>query len=241
MKLVLPKLIAHRGASLSAPENTLLSLRAAKSLGAKWVEFDVRLTRDDKAIIFHDDELDRTTNGKGLVADSDFNSIVKLDAGSWFNQEFTGEPIPTLDAYLQCAAKLNLGVNVELKGTASQAESLAKHVVDSLHVHWSKYLPVPLISSASTVCLQAMRSVTDEYLRGYILSEWINNWDEITDELNCISLHIEHKQLNLERAQAVKTVGKKLLAYTVNEVSVANELFDIGVDAVFTDNLRLFK
>ena len=241
MKIILPQLIAHRGAPLSAPENTLASLRTAKSLGAQWVECDVQLTRDNKAIIFHDNKLERTTNGTGWVANTDFAAMSKLDAGSWFNQKFTGEKIPSLEAYVQCAAQLTLGINIELKGTAAQADLLAQHVVTALHDHWPHALPTPLISSASLACLQAMQALTDQYPQGYILSQWVNNWDDISDALGCISLHIEHQQLNPARAAAVKGAGKKLLAYTVNDAAIANTLFDMGVDAIFTDNLQLFE
>lgn len=238
MKIILPKLIAHRGAPLSAPENTLTSLRTAKSLGAQWVECDVQLTRDKRAIIFHDNTLERTTNGTGWVANTDFAAIGKLDAGSWFSQKFKGETIPSVEAYVQCAAELALGINIELKGTPAQADLLAQHVLTALHTHWPHDLPAPLISSASTACLQAL---TAQYPQGYILSRWTHNWDDITDKLGCISLHIEHQQLNPARVEAVKRAGKKLLAYTVNDAAIATALFDMGVDAIFTDNLKLFE
>lgn len=241
MAFILPKVIAHRGAPLNAPENTLASLRAAKSLGATWVEFDVQLTHDGKAIIFHDDELDRTTNGNGLVAKSNFNLISQLDAGSWFNEKFKGEPVPSLDTYLKCAAQLGLGINVELKGTASQSEALARCVVTALQSHWPKHLPVPLISSALPACLQSMKAVTDEYPQGFIMHEWADSWRDTIDGLGCISLHIEHEQLNPTRAEVVKLAGKKLLAYTVNDAAIAKSLFGIGVDSVFSDNPQLLK
>lgn len=241
MTLILPNIIAHRGAPLSAPENTLASLRVAKSLGAAWVEFDVRLTRDKQAIIFHDDDLSRTTNGKGLVAETDFSVISQLDAGSWFDKHFQNEAVPTLDAYLKCAAELELGINVELKGNASQAESLALQVINGLKKCWSKHLPLPLISSAQAACLQAVGSVTDDYPKGFIMHDWMDNWYDTIHELGCVSLHVEHQQLNLNRVKAVKSAEKKLLAYTVNKVKTAERLFDMGVDSLFSDNPELLK
>ncbi|WP_423063723.1 glycerophosphodiester phosphodiesterase family protein [Candidiatus Paracoxiella cheracis] len=241
MVFILPKVIAHRGAPLVAPENTLASLRAAKSLGATWVEFDVQLTHDGKAIIFHDDELDRTTNGKGLVAALSYDLISELDAGSWFNKKFKNERIPTLTDYLQCAAQLGLGINVELKGTASQSEALARCVATALQSYWPKHLPVPLISSALPACLQSMKAITDEYPQGFIMHEWADSWRDTVDELGCVSLHVEYEQLNPKRAEAVKLAEKKLLAYTINDATVAKSLFDIGVDSVFSDNPELLE
>ncbi len=92
----LTSVIAHRGASGNAPENTIASLRAAAQLGARWVEVDAKLTADDEVILFHDDILDRTTNSKGLVAETYSQKIKQLDAGGWFSSKFLGEKIPSL-------------------------------------------------------------------------------------------------------------------------------------------------
>ncbi|MDQ2994305.1 MAG: glycerophosphoryl diester phosphodiesterase, partial [Pseudomonadota bacterium] len=88
-------IIAHRGASFYAPENTLASMRRAHAMGAQWVEFDVMLTSDGELIVFHDDTLERTTDGgKRNVADTPLAKIRELDAGSWFAPQFKGEPVP---------------------------------------------------------------------------------------------------------------------------------------------------
>ena len=92
----LPRVIAHRGASAAAPENTLAAFRAAKEQGAEMVELDARLTRDGVLVVIHDSTLDRTTDGRGRVALSDSDSIARLDAGSWFDPAFRGERLPTL-------------------------------------------------------------------------------------------------------------------------------------------------
>jgi glycerophosphoryl diester phosphodiesterase len=89
--------IAHRGASGHAPENTLASFRRAVSLGATFIETDLQLTRDTRFVAIHDDTVDRTTNGKGRVHDLTLTELRRLDAGSWFGSEFTGERVPTLE------------------------------------------------------------------------------------------------------------------------------------------------
>ncbi|MCE9506999.1 MAG: glycerophosphoryl diester phosphodiesterase, partial [Alphaproteobacteria bacterium] len=92
-KLIIPKVIGHRGAKAYAPENTLASIHTAADLGIEWVEIDVKLTKDGVPIIFHDDELNRCTNGSGLVVETDFKTIAELDAGLWFGDSFMGEKI----------------------------------------------------------------------------------------------------------------------------------------------------
>ncbi|HLB57705.1 MAG TPA: glycerophosphodiester phosphodiesterase family protein, partial [Gammaproteobacteria bacterium] len=212
----------------------------------EWVEFDVQLTQDGKPIIFHDDKLNRTTNGKGLVSATDFETISLLDAGSWFSDKYQHESIPTWEQYLQTAADLALGINVELKGEKSDAQSLAQHVVDGLAHYWSGNLPRPLISSFSVDHLQAFQQIQkNRYPIGYITYRWNKNWLSTMKSLNAVSLHVFYRYLTPERIQAVKNESYLLLAYTVNEESVAKQLLSQGVDAVFSDDptllLRLQK
>jgi glycerophosphoryl diester phosphodiesterase len=92
-----PRVIGHRGAAGHAPENTLASFAKAAALGVRWVEFDVRLTGDGALVVFHDDTLERTTDGSGRVTDSTWAQINKLDAGAWFGRAFAGERVPALE------------------------------------------------------------------------------------------------------------------------------------------------
>src|SRR5690348_1162223 len=88
--------IGHRGACTYAPENTLASFKKAHELGIQWVEFDVMLSRDKVSVVFHDETLNRTTNGTGYIDECTFDELSKLDAGSSFGPEFKGERIPLL-------------------------------------------------------------------------------------------------------------------------------------------------
>src|SRR5215470_3293441 len=96
-----PRALGHRGGGVLAPENTLIGLRFARHRGYAGVEFDAKLTRDGVPILMHDDTLDRTSNGAGPVAASDWKDLRQLDAGSWLDRRFAGEPIPTLEAALR--------------------------------------------------------------------------------------------------------------------------------------------
>ena len=113
--LDLPPVIGHRGAAGMAPENTLAALRRAHALGCRWVEFDVRLTRDGELILLHDDRLERTTNGCGIARALSLSAIRRFDAGSWFDPAFTEERVPTLAQAIAVLSELGLGANVELK------------------------------------------------------------------------------------------------------------------------------
>ncbi len=117
---------AHRGHSVGAPENTLSALDAASDHGATVAEIDVVLTRDDAIVLLHDEILDRTTNGKGRVADLDLDSVRRLDAGSWFAPEFSGTRIPTLQEALATARSRRIGLLVEIKERQRQQVMLDK-------------------------------------------------------------------------------------------------------------------
>ena len=92
-----PWVIAHRGASGHAPENTMAAFERAVALGAGFIETDLHLTRDARFVAIHDPTLERTTNGTGLVKDLTLAEIRKLDAGHWFDREFMGQKVPTLE------------------------------------------------------------------------------------------------------------------------------------------------
>ncbi len=108
--------IAHRGASAYAPENTIASFRKAIDLKADWFELDVHLTADNKLVVIHDDELKRVTGAEGKVTQKKWNEIKNLDAGSWFSPEYKGEKLPSLEDALK-VAKNKIGVYIEIKSS----------------------------------------------------------------------------------------------------------------------------
>ena len=110
-----PFVVAHRGASGSAPENTLAAFALAFDEGAHAIELDARLTADRKVVVFHDARLSRTTNGTGRVSDASAAALRQHSAGGWFSEEFADERVPFLEEVLELAAGESAGVNVELK------------------------------------------------------------------------------------------------------------------------------
>jgi glycerophosphoryl diester phosphodiesterase len=111
----------HRGAARYAPENTLESFRKALALGADYVEFDLRTTRDGAFVLLHDGSLDRTTSGWGTVRQRTAAEVVTLDAGSWFGRPFAGTRVPTLDAFLEAATPAGVWLYVDAKDIAPEA------------------------------------------------------------------------------------------------------------------------
>lgn len=239
---MLPHFIAHRGAPQIAPENTLSAMQTAKKHGATWVECDVMLTQDDVPIIFHDPSLRRTTNGRGKIAKTDYEKIKMLDAGCRFSKDFSGESIPTLEAWLIEAKKLNMGVNLELKPSKAKSTILVKKVVTLLEKHWNLQHPKILISSFSIKTLATFKEFSSSsYLLGLNVKRVWKKQREQASALGCYSIHAEFNTIKKRTVEKNEEAGLKTLTYVVDDLKIANRLFAMGVTAVFTDNAALFS
>lgn len=131
---VKPFIGAHRGASAYCPENTLASFKKAYELHADLIELDVQLSKDGQIVVFHDFMLDSKTDDKGLLRDRTLSELKKLDVGTWFSENFSGERIPTLEEVLSWA-KDKIWLNIELKQIEHFQEPLAKKVVQLIEYY----------------------------------------------------------------------------------------------------------
>jgi glycerophosphoryl diester phosphodiesterase len=123
-----PLILAHRGASRIAPENTLVAFCLALEQGADGLELDVQLSRDGVPVVFHDSELSRTTDGRGRISEKTLAELRTLDAGKWFDPRFAGERIPTLEEVFEAFGDRAL-YNIELKAFGVQDDGLVQAVV----------------------------------------------------------------------------------------------------------------
>jgi len=236
MKL-LPSLLGHRGARDEAPENTLAGFTRAAELGARWVEFDVKLTGDDRLILMHDDTLERTTSGSGAVADTSWETISALDAGAWFDARFAGERVPLLSEALLRLGELGLGANIEIKPCPGREAESGRAVAREVAASWPTQLPPPVLSSFEADSLAAARDEAPDLSRGFLVGDLPQDWAERMAALECATLHVGQRALTREQVAEVKAAGVPLMAWTINEVSRARELWSWGVDAIATDDL----
>jgi glycerophosphoryl diester phosphodiesterase len=191
MPLKLPPVIGHRGAAAYAPENTIESIQPPAEMGAKWIEVDVKLTKDSVPIIFHDDDLNRTTNGHGPVAAMNFDDIRDLEAGSWFSEGFAGVKIPTLEEVIDVVLQRNLGINLEIKPCPGREIETAEAMLDVLSQIWDDADRL-LISSFSHVSLETAMDMAPEWARGLLLeTEPVENWAELADYLQASTINID--------------------------------------------------
>lgn len=238
----LTQIIAHRGASFYAPENTLASMRRAHAMGAQWVEFDVMLTADGEAIIFHDDTLGRTTNSKNLpVADTPFTKIRELDAGSWFGQSFRGEKIPTLVEVLQLLQAFGMHINVEIKPTPEKEVETAEKTLMLLREHWPMAQLPLVISTQSPACLEVVYHQAPEFYLSCVVHALEDNWQSWIRDYHCRAVSINYEILTEKLVQDLHQQLDAVLAYTVNDPTRAQELLSWGVDSLFTDKPDLLR
>lgn len=230
-----PRIIAHRGSPKLAPENTLASFRRAAADGATWVEFDASLTADNRVVVFHDDDLDRTSDGSGPLAQTTFDVICNLDAGSWFAPQFRGEMIPSLEEAIELFADLDLAFNMELKVDPGREVELATAALPIAASVWGNRAPTPIISSFSRQALAAAKEILPAWPRAFLFDHLPDDWRETAKTLDVVSLNGNQRHLDPQQVAAMKDAGYGVLAYTVNERSRAETLFSWGVDGVFTD------
>jgi glycerophosphoryl diester phosphodiesterase len=230
----MPKVVGHRGASGHAPENTLASLRKAAELSTSFVEIDVTLTQDNSAIIQHDADVRRCTNGSGPILLKSLEEVRALDAGSWFSPEFTGEHIPTLREATDILQELGLGLNLEIKPTVGWQIPTAVQVAKELLDYWPEDLPL-LISSFAVECLIEVRKHLPEVPLGYLTSVIPPDWEKRMKEYDCASLHCERHYVTEDHINAIRSAGYRVLVYTVNDPEEAKKFLGWGADAVITD------
>lgn len=229
------RVIAHRGASSYAPENTLAAFALAAEQGAAAVECDAKLTRDGAVILMHDDKLDRTSSGRGAVRRFDLKAIRALDAGRWFDARFAGERVPTLAEALAQWAALDLLPQIEIKPCPGRAAETGTAVARETARLWPKRLPRPLLSSFAMKSLEAARDAAPSLPRAWLTERLPLDWKRRAERLGCVALHCNQKYLTEAKARRVKDAGLALRCYTVNDPDRAKRLFAWGVDAVFTD------
>ncbi|MCW5624291.1 MAG: glycerophosphodiester phosphodiesterase [Burkholderiales bacterium] len=236
-----PRIIAHRGGGTLGPENTLVGLRLGAAAGFGGLEFDVRLARHGVPVLMHDATVDRTTDGRGAVVDRDAAELRQLDAGSWFGNEFVGEHVPTFDSAATLCRTLGLWANIELKAEEAAAADTGRIVAQQAARVFGDASPAPLLSSFSETALAAAKDVAPDLPRGLLVETPPADWRARTQTLGCRSLHCRHDAVTPELIAAVHDAGLGLLAYTVNDPGRAMVLFEWGIDAIVTDELKAVR
>lgn len=229
----IPQTIAHRGASAQAPENTMAAFRLAATLGATWFELDVTISADGIAVIHHDVDLNRCSNGTGLVVQKALAELKALDCGSWFAEKYAGEPLATLADLLQFANEQSIGLNIEIKPTmGKEAETVA--AIAQAFQQVPPQHPI-LFSSFNPYALQAAQTQLPNIPRAFCTEAVASDWQQRLDDFGCVGIHFQAEFFSAEQTQAIRNAGYGCAVFTVNDKKIAQTMLDAGVNAVFAD------
>ena len=234
-----PTLFAHRGGGVHAPENTLAAIKTGHVHSYAAVEFDVKLSGDSVAMLMHDSTLERTTNGRGRVADMTMAELETLDAGAWHSEAFRGEQIPRFSAVARYLHGLGLMANVEIKPCEGLEAETGKMVAELCVELWRDRFVKPLVSSFSLEALKAARAAAPELPIGLLVKIPGEQHLGVLESLGCVSLHCHHQHIRADLVRLFHRHGYRVMTYTVNEPERVGELLAMGVDGVFTDQLEL--
>lgn len=236
-----PAIIAHRGASACAPENTLAAFKLALQQGADGIELDAKLSSDGQVVVIHDQIVDRTTPLKGRVRDYSMADLHKMDAGSHFDIAFRGESIPSLEDVIKAVGQLTY-TNIELTNYSSPFDELPSKVAELVRRY--KLNHRVLFSSFNIIALKRINRLLPEAPVGLLtFPGWTGKIKKIIPGwfLHRDSLHISLKDANPKMIRDLQSKGQKVLVYTVNLEQDMQRMYEIGVDGIFTDDPQLAR
>jgi glycerophosphoryl diester phosphodiesterase len=223
--------IAHRGASGHAPENTLAAFRRATALGASFIETDLQLSRDARFVAIHDDTVNRTTNGHGKVHELTLADLRKLDAGSWFGSEFTGERIPTLDDILEFARKNDAVFYLELKPTGSWG---GEHTLIGALRQTGEVARTVVISFDPGI-LEALRRIEPTLMTGLLFEGQIDQPLERAVEIGARQLAVRGDLVTPALLAEARKKDLQVVCWTVNQPAHMRMLIEAGVQGIMSD------
>ena len=235
-QLPIPAIIAHRGASAYAPENTLAAFELAVRQKADAIELDVKLTKDNHVVVFHDQTLERTTGVQGRVIDAKLADLRGLDAGSHFDVAYWGETIPTLDEVFELVGRQIL-TNVELTNYASPTDHLPERVAEIVKSH--NLAERVMFSSFNPIALLRIHRKLPEVPIGLLALDGSKGFwarSRLGELLRYQSLHIALEDVAASLVDRIHRQSCRLLVYTVNQAEDMRRLLQIGVDGIFTDD-----
>jgi glycerophosphoryl diester phosphodiesterase len=223
--------IAHRGASGHAPENTLAAFKRAIAQGATFIETDLQLSRDARFVAIHDDTVNRTTNGHGKVHDLSLANLRKLDAGSWFGSEFSGERIPTLEEILEFSKKHDVVFYLELKPGGSWGGEHA--LIGALRE--SDDIVRTVVISFDAGILEGLRRIEPTVMTGLLFDGQIDRPLEKAVEVGARQLAVRSDLVTPALLADARKKDLQVVCWTVNHPAHMRLLIEAGVDGIMSD------
>ncbi|MFC7679721.1 glycerophosphodiester phosphodiesterase [Paenibacillus sp. GCM10028914] len=230
---------AHRGASAVCPENTMAAFRKALELGATGIETDVQMTKDGSLVLIHDETLRRTTNGQGFVKDYTWEEIREFDAGAWFNEDFRGERLPSLEELLLLTKNHGTVINIELKNGIIQYPGLEEKVIAMVQSLGMEDRVV--LSSFNHYSLVKCKALAPEIRTGILYMEGLYKAWEYAQTVGADALHANKYAVLPEWVEEAKARGIVYHPFTVNDPQEMKRLIAAKVAGIITDHPDLLN
>lgn len=231
-----PLTIAHRGDPAEAPENTLPAIEAAIASGAEVLEFDLRMTADGHAVVFHDELLDRTTDGAGPLADRTLAELAVLDAGAWYGTQWRGTRIPTFAEVLPLLQRSDLRAVIELKG--EWTDEALQPIIAGIY-RYGVQNRVVMASFELPTLLQLGREAPS-LPRAVIVRRLPDDPVAFAAEVGATTVVTSLRSFSVDpdAAAVLRAAGLTVIVYTLNRADLWQQALDLGVDGVVTDAPR---
>jgi len=225
------EIMAHRGASAAAPENTMAAVKAAIESGAQWVEIDVQETADGEIVVIHDGDLKRVGGASLKVAESTRHELQQVDIGSWFGPEFADQRVPELGSVLELC-KDRIGVNIELKyyGREKQLEKRVAQIVDA-----AEMADQVVAMSLNYHGVKEMRRLRPDWTLGLLSSVALGNLAELDVDF----LALNGRAASRHMIRQAHDRGKQVMVWTVNDAVGMATMIGRGADMIITDQPAL--
>jgi glycerophosphoryl diester phosphodiesterase len=226
-----PWIVAHRGASGHAPENTIAAFERAVQLGAGFIETDLHLTRDARFVAIHDNTLGRTTNGHGIVGDHTLAELRQLDAGMWFDRQFMEQRIPTLDEVLEFARTHDVVFYLEIKYGA--AWGMHHALVGALGNVENASRTVVISFDGAT--LGSIRRLEAAIMMGLLVDDAKGDPVKAAVEVGARQLCPRADIVTKELVERAHGADLQVVTWTVNDADKMRAVIAAGVDGIMTD------
>ncbi len=225
--------VGHRGAAAYAPENTVASFDEAIRLGAKAVEFDLRVAADGTLVVLHDETLDRTTTGRGPVSQFSRMDLLRFDAGSWFHGRFAAARIPTLDeALLTIAPRARPVIELKVPIPPDQLlTALRKYGLER----------EALVISFEPAWLSPLRTISRDLPLGLLAKDWSEDLPAAAKNLDAEILALHVDILGASQISAADAQGLEVWTFTANDIGMVAACAAMGVSGIITDRPDLIR
>ena len=226
---------AHRGASAYAPENTMTSFRKALQLGANGIELDLQQTKDGKIVVFHDNEIDKKSNGKGKISDYTYKELLDFDFGSWFDLKFKNEKIVLFEDFAKEFLSKKLTFAIELKQEGIEKDTL--DIIKKYATHDDIY-----ITSFNYKALENMRKIDSNIKLSWLIKENINknNIDKLL-KINGTQICPKADNVTRDDIELANKSGLRVRLWGVSNEKIIENVYKLDIDGMtvnFPDKLQ---